>query len=68
MGRKKIEDGFKNAVARYQSKNVQQFKMGLNRNTDSDVIAKLETVENKQGYIKELIRQDIANSTTNIDQ
>ena len=34
--------------------------MGLNRNTDKDILDKLETVESKQGYIKELIRRDLA--------
>ncbi len=36
--------------------------MNLNRKTDADIIAKLETVSSKQGYIKRLIREDIARS------
>ena len=39
--------------------------MGLNRKTDADILQKLSEVENKQGYIKDLIRKDIAKSTTN---
>lgn len=31
----------------------------LNNNTDRDIIERLDTVSNKQGYIKELIRKDI---------
>lgn len=31
----------------------------LNKNTDAEIIAKLETVPSKQGYIKELIKADI---------
>jgi hypothetical protein len=34
-------------------------KLDLNRNTDSDIISFLETCENKQGYIKKLIREDM---------
>lgn len=32
----------------------------LNNNTDAEIIAKLENVPSKQGYIKQLIRADIA--------
>jgi hypothetical protein len=31
----------------------------LNKKTDADCINKLESVENKQGYIKNLIRDDM---------
>ena len=31
----------------------------LNRDTDTDIIEKLETCDNIQGYIKKLIRADI---------
>lgn len=32
----------------------------LNNNTDKDIIEKLASVPSKQGYIRALIRQDIA--------
>ena len=32
----------------------------LNKHTDSDIIEKLSTVPSKQGYIKQLIKADIA--------
>lgn len=32
----------------------------LNKNTDADILAKLETVPSKQGYIKDLIKADLA--------
>lgn len=67
-GRKKIEDGYKDAVARYQAKNVQRIVMGLNRKTDADILQKLSEVESKQGYIKDLIRKDIAKGATNTQQ
>ena len=42
------------ASARYNAKNVKQIKLNLNRKTDADIIARLEGIGNKQGYIKEL--------------
>ena len=48
------------ATAKYQKKNTRMFTLRLNLNTDMDIINKLEQVENKQGYIKKLIRTDIA--------
>lgn len=37
-----------------------QVKLKLNNNTDAAILAKLESVPSKQGYIKDLIRADIA--------
>lgn len=34
----------------------------LNKETDLDIIEKLNNIGNKQGYIKELIRKDIKNN------
>ncbi|MBQ8897389.1 MAG: hypothetical protein IJY86_02800 [Clostridia bacterium] len=36
----------------------------FNHNTDGDILKQLETVPNRTGYIKELIRRDIAQSET----
>lgn len=49
----------KKAVARYDKANTRQFKLKLNRNTDKDIIEYLETLDNVQGYLKTLIRQDM---------
>lgn len=46
------------ASMKYSEKNVKQIKLALNRKTDSDIIEILESKENIQGYIKELIRSD----------
>lgn len=46
------------ASMKYNSANVKQVKLALNKNTDADIIAILETKENVQGYIKDLIRHD----------
>lgn len=49
----------KRANAKYDEENTVQFKMKLNVNTDKDILDKLDTLDNKQGYVKELIRKDI---------
>jgi len=47
------------AAALWDRTNTVQYKMKLQRRTDADIIALFETLENKQGYIKKLIRNDI---------
>lgn len=47
------------AQSKWIRKNTQGFYIRLNKKTDSDIISYLETLENKQGYVKELIRKDI---------
>ena len=44
---------------RYNKKNTKQINIRLNKKTDEDIIIFLDKKENKQGYIKELIRYDI---------
>lgn len=51
----------KRAQKKYDKANRDKFRMihlKLNRDTDADVIKKLESVDNIQGYIKVLIRSD----------
>lgn len=48
------------AQARYDAENTRQVHLKLNRTTDKDVLDKLDEVPSKQGYIKELIRADLA--------
>lgn len=40
-----------------------QYKLRLNNNTDADIIAFLSKLENKQGFIKELIRKEMTGMT-----
>lgn len=47
------------ASIKYNETNVKQIKLNLNIKTDADIIARLEEIENKQGYIKKLIREDM---------
>lgn len=48
------------AQAKYDAANTKQIRLKLNTKTDADILKRLESVDNKQGYIKELIRKDIA--------
>ena len=54
-----VSDAQKRAQDKYDKAMTKQIKLKLNLRTDSDVIARLDEVDNKQGYIKELIRKDI---------
>ena len=47
------------AQAKYDAENTRQVHLKLNRNTDKDVLARLDEVQSKQGYIKRLIRDDL---------
>ena len=44
----------------YDRKHCRTYGLKLNLATDADIIEKLSTVDSMQGYIKQLIRQDIA--------
>ena len=52
------EKQYKRAVE-YQKENTKSIIMKLHLKNDADIIKKLESVPNKQGYIKSLIRDDI---------
>lgn len=47
---------------KYDRSNTQRIYLKFNLKTDADILEKLDSVENKQGYIKDLIRKDIENS------
>lgn len=47
------------AVKKYDAANTVQFHLKLNVNRDAKIIEKLKTVENVQGYLKDLVRADI---------
>lgn len=52
----------KRAVKKYDKENVKGVFLKLNKNTDKDILEKLWSEENVQGYIKRLIREDIKKS------
>lgn len=45
--------------AEWSKKNTKGFYIKLCKTTDADIISWLSDIPNKQGYIKELIRNDI---------
>ena len=48
------------AQAKYDQANTKQVAIKLNITTDADILEWLAKKPNKQGYIKQLIRRDIA--------
>lgn len=49
----------KEYTAKYDRDNTTRVYIKLNNRTDKDILDKLGSVPNKQGYIKGLIRSDI---------
>lgn len=56
---------FKEYNLQYQRENLRQFKFVLNKATESELIAWLQTKPNKQNYIRELIYKDMYESLAN---
>lgn len=50
----------KRASSKYDKKNTRQITFKFNLTTDKDILDKLDRVDNRQGYVKALIRQDMA--------
>ncbi|MCR5797638.1 MAG: hypothetical protein K6G63_06945 [Eubacterium sp.] len=59
---KKKKESIRRAVKKYDKENTRTFAFKFNKKNDSDIIEKLDTVHNRAGYIKELIRRDITSS------
>lgn len=51
----------KRASAKYDRANTKTYALKLNVKTDADIMARLAEVPNVQGYLKQLIRRDMAN-------
>ena len=45
---------------RYDQKNTKRIDFKFSKNTDKDILEKLDSCANMQAYIKRLIRNDIA--------
>ena len=54
-----ISDAQLKAQYKYDKENTKQVMLKLNKTSDADVLMKLDDMDNRQGYIKELIRNDI---------
>ena len=52
----------------YNRKKTKTYLLRFVYTTDADIISRLDTVGNKQGYIKRLIRADIAANCPDIDE
>lgn len=44
---------------KYQKENISRVVLKLNKKTDADLLEWIETLDNKQGTIKEILRQHI---------
>lgn len=54
-----VSEAQKRAQAKYDKANTKQVIMKLNKITDADILEMLDQTPNVQGYIKQLIRDDI---------
>ena len=63
-----ISDSQKRAASKYDAANTTQIHLKLNLTTDADILAALDRAASrpggKQGYIKQLIRNDAKNPAT----
>ncbi|MEG0179836.1 MAG: hypothetical protein RR654_09820 [Oscillospiraceae bacterium] len=50
---------------RWQRNNMKGYAFKVATTTEADIIAKLDSVSNKAGYIKSLIRKDLADQVKN---
>lgn len=58
-----ITDAQRAAQAKYDLKNTKQVTFKFNKKTDADILEKFASVDNVQGYVKMLIRNDISQKT-----
>lgn len=56
---KKTSEAQLRAGAKYDAANTRQTTLKLNKTTDADILEHLDAVDNVQGYIKKLIREDM---------
>lgn len=59
-----MKDYQRRATRKYQDAHIRRLNISLNDNTDQDILTHLETVSNYNGYIKALIRADIARTSS----
>lgn len=56
-----VSEAKKRANMKSDKKNAKYVTLKLNKNTDKDILEYLDALDNKNGYLKNLIRQDIKN-------
>lgn len=57
---KELTDAKRKAIAKYDAANTRQYHMKLNKVRDAEIIQHLDRQPNVQGYLKELIKADLA--------
>lgn len=57
-------EAMRRGIARYQRKNMKVYAFKLHREYDADIIALLDAQENRQGYIKWILRKAIKEGKT----
>lgn len=55
-----ITEQQKRAQIKYDKANTRKITFKFNLKIDADILERLDSVNNRQGYVKELIRRDIA--------
>lgn len=55
-----MNDARRRAQYKYNKAHTKQVTLRLNKRTEADIIEWLDRADNKQGYIKALIRADMA--------
>lgn len=60
MATRKRTEAVKAAQSRYEKATMKRVALKLHIVNDGDILAYLDTLDNKQGYIKDLIRADMA--------
>lgn len=54
-----VSEAKRKANAKSDKKNARYISMKLNRNTDRDILDFIDSLPNKNGYFKNLIRKDM---------
>jgi hypothetical protein len=57
-----VSNAQRRASAKYDKENAVVLTVKLNKKTDSDILAALESVNNRNAFIKKIIREKIAES------
>lgn len=55
----KTPDSNIKAAIKYKAANVKRVYIDLNKKTDADLISYLESIDNKAGFIKSVLREKI---------
>lgn len=63
---KATSDAQLRAQVKYDKAHTTGVYLKLNKENDADIIEKLESVENRQGYLKKLIKEDLKKCPLNV--